>query len=96
MKKNFTLEGKVIKNESDFRYLGLEIQEEVETKRKINRRLWTLKRAIAALNFMLQSRDIITNTKKIIENTIIESILLYGAETWTISKANKKSYQQQK
>ena len=39
---------------------------------------------------MFWSRDIKINTKKIIYNTIIKSILPYGAETWRISKTNEK------
>ena len=70
--------------------MGLQIQEEGEIEREINRRLATTKRA--ALNSVLWSKDIIINTKKIIYNTIIENTLFYGAETWTISKANEKNY----
>ena len=65
----------------------MEIQKDGETKREINRRLGTTKRA---LNSTLWSRDIKFNTKKIIYKTLTKSILLYGADTWTINKANVK------
>ena len=62
------------KNASSFKYFRSEIQEEGETERDINRKLATSKRTIEVLNSMLWSRDIILNPKKIIYNTIFESI----------------------
>ena len=70
------VEGKLIKSALNFKYFESEIQEVEETERKINRRLVTTKRAIAALNSVLWSRNIIINTMKIIYNTTIESVLL--------------------
>ena len=67
-----------------------EIQGEGERERENNRRIATTKRVIAELNSVLWSKKIMIKTKKIIYKTIIESILLYGAETWTIRKANEK------
>ena len=42
------------------------------------------------LNSVLWSRDIIINRKKIINKTIPENSLLYGAEAWTLNKTNER------
>ena len=60
------------------------------TEREINRKLTTTKRAIATLHSVPSSRDIVINTKKIIYIGITESIWLYRADTWTLSKTNGK------
>ena len=90
LQKNLVLEGKVIKNISNFKYLGSELQEERKTERVIYRRLATTKRATEALNPVMWNKEIINNTKKIVYKSITESILLYGAETRSMRKANEK------
>ena len=73
-------------------YIGKKVQKEGQTEKEVNRRLAITKRAITELNSLIWSRDISIKTKKIIYNIIIESILLYEAETSTISKANEKKF----
>ena len=68
-------------NVSYFKYLGLEPLDDGETERDIRRRNLSAKRAITALNSVKCIRDIISKTKEIICDAIIESILRYGAET---------------
>ena len=80
----------MIKNISNFKYLGSELQEERKTERVIYRRLATTKRATEALNPVMWNKEIINNTKKIVYKSITESILLYGAETRSMRKANEK------
>ena len=43
------------------------------------------------LNSVLWSKNIVHNTKRIIYNSLVESVILYGAETWTLDRphANK-------
>jgi hypothetical protein len=51
------------------------------------------KKAIQLLNSILWSKKVQKETKKMLYSAIIESIGLYGVETWEITEANKKKLQ---
>jgi hypothetical protein len=49
------------------------------------------RRVIGMLNSVLWSKTILHKTKKLMYQALVQSILLYGAETWTLNtqQANK-------
>ena len=53
---------------------------------KIDRWIYEGKRAIGMLNSLMWSSNILAKTKKIIYKTIVESVMIYGAETWTLNR----------
>ena len=84
-KLNIVVNGTVLEQVTSFKYLGSAITEDGRCKTEIEVRI-----AIAKAAFMkrrkLLSRAINIKLKKKIIKTMAWSILLYGAETWTLKK----------
>ena len=55
---------------------------------EIGKRISTGRKIIGMLNSVLWSRNIVNNTKRIIYNSLVQSVMLYGAETWTLDRQN--------
>ena len=64
---------------------------------EIEKKIFDSRKIIQMLNSVLWSRNIVEKTKRTIFNSLIENVLLYGAEAWTIMSVNgKKKYCLQK
>ena len=83
------IEGNKIKKVNYFKYLGSMIQEDGSTNLEIENRISQGRRAIGILNSLLWSNNIINKTKTMIYKSIVESILIYRAETWTLNGRQK-------
>jgi hypothetical protein len=61
------------------------------TTLEIEKRISERRRVIGMLNSVLWSKNILHKTKKLMYKALVQSILLYGAETWTLNtqQANK-------
>ena len=88
--ENIYIDGHKIESVSAFKYLGSILEKNGSSEIEIEKRVSDSRKIIGILNPLLWSRNIIEKTKKIIFNTLIESVLLYGAETWTIGCAKEK------
>ena len=84
------IDGYKIKNVQAFKYLGSMLERDGSSAMEIEKRISDSRKIIGTLNSILWSRNIIAKTKRTIFNTLIESVLLYGAETWTIKSASEK------
>ena len=69
-----------------------DLQDQGKTDNEIKTRILIGRRAKSLINSVLCSKNIKTNIKKLINNTIIESIVLSGGDTSTISKKMKRNY----
>ena len=47
-------------------------------------------RGIGALNGVWWSKNIIRNRKKMIYNSMVKSVLIYGAETWSLYEDDRR------
>ena len=54
------------------------------------------RKIIGILNSVHWSKNILNNTKRIIYNSLVESVMLYGAETWTLDRPHANNHWLQK
>jgi hypothetical protein len=74
-----------IKAVNKFRYLGSILEATGATTLEIEKRTSEGRRVIGMLNSVLWSKTILHKTKQLMYQTLDQSILLYGAETWTLN-----------
>jgi hypothetical protein len=70
----------------EYTYLGSKITSEGNSKKEITNRIGQARQATQRLNSMLWSKNVKIGTKVRVYNSIVQSILIYGSETWEISK----------
>jgi len=76
--------GDEIKPSTECTYLGTKIDQTGDNKTEIKHRINQTRKAINALNSIWWHKDITKNRKLYIYQTIIQSILMHGAEIWQI------------
>jgi len=82
-------ENRQIKGTDKFKYLGFLISKNGTTEGEISNRLGQTRTCIRQLNPVLWDRHITKHTKTIIFQTIVRSIMTYGAENWILNKKYK-------
>jgi len=70
-------------------YLGTLITADDNTSAEINKRITLASRSYFGLVNILKAKNINRKYKVIIYKTLIQPVLMYGAETWVLSKADK-------
>ena len=75
-----------IENVREFRYLGSMVTARNEMEREVLARITAGNRCYYSLQHLLKRRNITRPTKLRIYNTIIRPVVLYGCETWTLTK----------
>ena len=75
----------------DFTYLGTSVNTENDISLEIKRRIMLANRTLYGLGRVLKSKFVRRNTKLKIYKTLIIPVLIYGAESWTLSEADKNS-----
>ena len=73
-----------------FIYLGGVISETPGSENDIKRRVGLAMGAMQKLNTIWKSKDIRNSTKIELYRVLILSIVTYGAETWTLKKADEQ------
>ncbi|WP_333765085.1 hypothetical protein [Streptomyces sp. IBSBF 2390] len=73
----------------DFTYLGSTVNTENDITQEIKRRIMLANRTLYGLSRILRSKLVRRNTKIKIYKTLILPVLMYGAEAWTLSAADK-------
>ncbi|KAF7253533.1 SPARC-related modular calcium-binding protein 2 [Varanus komodoensis] len=71
-------------------FLGSKITADGDCSQEIKRRLLLGRKAMANLDSILKSRDITLPTKLRIVKAMVFPVAMYGCETWTIRKAERK------
>lgn len=74
----------------NFCYLGSILETNGTTETEVAKRVTNGKKAVGLLNSLLWSKNILGKTKKLIYSTLVQSVMLYGSETWTLNKAQEK------
>ena len=80
------LNGEDIKRSSDFCYLGSIVAENGGTSREVNARTQKARGSFSKLRRVWLSKSIRKDTKIRIFNVCVKSLLLYGCETWLVTK----------
>ena len=84
------MNGAIIKQMDNFNYLGSLLTSNSKSDKKILRRIVIAKTAFKSMAGILTSKGINMQTRLITLKWYVLSTLLYGCETWTISKAMEK------
>ena len=72
---------------TDFIFLGSKITVDGDCSHEIKRWLLLGRKAMAKLDRVLKSRDIILPTKVSLVKAMVFPVVIYGYESWTIKKA---------
>lgn len=82
--------GEKISKCNGYQYLGVKIQDDGKDEKEIRQRIGQGRRGIKRLNGIWWSKEITKKRKYNIYNTVIKSIVLYGAEAWRWTEADKR------
>lgn len=74
---------------SDFVYLGSNINNTGPCEKEIRRRIGMAKNVMSQLHKIWRDRNITRKTKTKLVSSLVFSIFSYGAETWTMKKADR-------
>ena len=75
---------------ADFIFLGSKITADGDCSYEIKRRLLLGRKVMTNLDSILKSRDIILPTKVHIVKATVFPVVMYGHESWTIKKAERR------
>ena len=89
-KEEFELDGENIEIERDCVFLGAKIEESGSCKGAILRRLALGRAAMTGLNKIWKDKDITITTKCRVINALVSPVVMYGCESWTIRKAERR------
>ena len=80
------IEQELVKQVDEFKYLGSTLTTDARCDTEIKRRIGIAKTAFRKMNNLLTNSRISIETRKRAVKTYVWSTLLYGSETWTVSR----------
>ena len=83
-------DGETMETVTDFIFLGSKITVDGDCIHKIKRCLLLGRIAMTNLDSILKSRDITLSTKVHLAKAMIFPVVVYGCESWTIKKAERR------
>jgi hypothetical protein len=89
IEKVFKVKHMTFERVNSFVYLGTLITTDNNTSAKINNRIALASRSYFGLVKILKAKNMNRKNKVIIYKTLIKPVLLYGAETWVLRKADE-------
>ena len=87
---SWEIDGKKVETVSDFIFLGSKITVDGDCSHEIKRRLLLGRKVMTNLDSILKSRDIILLTKVRLVKAMIFPVVMYGCESWTVMKAERR------
>ena len=84
---SWEIDGETVETVSDFIFLDSKITTDGDCSHEIKRCLLLGRKAMANLDSILKSRDIILPTKVHLVTAMVFPVITYGCESWTIKKA---------
>ena len=87
---SWQVDGETMKTVTDFIFLGSKITANGDCRHEIKRLLLLGRKAMTNLDSILKSRDITLPTKVHIVKTMVFPVVMYGCESWTIKKAERR------
>jgi hypothetical protein len=77
---------------TEYKYLGsICTKDEMDTK-NMRHRVTQARKTIGELNGIWWSKDITKNRKKMIHNSMVKSVLIYGAGTWSLYEDDRRIF----
>ena len=87
---SWQIDGETVETVSDFIFLGSKITADGDCSHEIKRHLLLGRKVMTNLDSILKSRDITLSTKVRLVKAIVFPVVMYGCESWTIKKAERK------
>ena len=84
------IDGETVDNVIHFIFLDSKITADGDCSHEIKRHLFLARKAMANLDSILRSRDIILLAKVCIVKGMVFLVVMYGCESWTIKKAEPR------
>ena len=80
----------IVETVADFIFLGSKIIADGDCSHEIKRRLLLGRKVMTNLDTIFKSRDITLSTKVHLVKAIVFPVVMYGCESWTIKKAERR------
>ena len=87
---NVTIDGKELSQVAHFKYLGSFVTTDCKSNMDISTKVAEAKRAFGEMKTILTNNKIPLPLRMRIHRCYVEPIMLYGCETWTLLKKDKK------
>ena len=87
---SWKIDGETTETVTDFIFLGSRTTADGDCSHEIKRRLLLGRKAMTNLCNILKSRDITLPTKVHLVKAMVFPVVMYGCETWTTKKAERK------
>ena len=75
---------------SDFIFLGSKITTDGDCSHEIKRRLLLVRKVMTNLDSIFKSKDITLPTKVRLVKAMVFPVVMYGCESWTVKKADRR------
>ena len=87
---SWEIDGKTVETVSDFILGGSKITADGDYSHEIKRRLLLGRKVMTNLDSIFKSTDITLPTKVHLVKAMVLSVVMYGCESWTVKKAERK------
>ena len=87
---SWKIDGEIMETVRQFIFLGSKITVDGDCSHEIKRHLLPGRKAVTSIVSILKSRDITLPTKVPIVKAMVFPVVMYGYESWTIKKAERK------
>ena len=87
---SWEIDWETVETVSDFIFGGSKITADGDCSYEIKRRLLLKRKAMTNLDSILKNRDITLPTKVRLVKAMVFPVVMYGCESWTIKKAERR------
>ena len=87
---SWQIDGEIMETVRDFIFLGSKITADGVCSHEIKRHLLLGRKVMTNLDSIFKSRDITLSTKVRLVRAMVFPVVLYGCESWTIKKAERR------
>ena len=87
---SWQIDGETVETVTDFIFLGSKITADGDCSHAIKRHLLLGRKVMTNLDSIFKSRDITLPTKARLVKAMVFSVVMYGCESWTIKKAERR------
>ena len=87
---SWQIDGETMETVKDFIFLGSKITADGDCSHEVKRCLLLGRKVMTNLDGILKSRDVTLSTKVYLVKTMVFAVVMYGCESWTIKKAERR------
>ena len=87
---SWEIDGETVETVSDFIFLGSKITADGDCSHEVKRCLLLGRKVMTNLDNIFKSRDITLPTKVRLVKAMVFPVVMYGCESWTIKKAERR------